>query len=73
MIRSMINEDELPGFLFLKIRGEIRGLLDGMARNVAVFRYGAKKETYTGQRNTGPVRHALTMFQQFQLVYGFYA
>jgi hypothetical protein len=44
----------------LKIRGEIRGLLDGMARNGAVFRYGAKCESYTGQRNTGPVRHALS-------------
>jgi hypothetical protein len=58
----MINEDELPGFLFLKIRGEIRGLLDGIARNVAVFRYGAKKETYTGQRNTGPFQGASLCF-----------
>jgi hypothetical protein len=45
----------------LKIRGEIRGLLDGMALPLAIFRYGAKCERYTGQRNTWPVRHALSV------------
>jgi hypothetical protein len=44
----------------LKIRGEIRGLLDEMALPLAIFRYGAKCECYTGHMNMGPVRHALS-------------
>jgi hypothetical protein len=53
-------KSNFPGFLFLKIRGEIRVLLDGMALPLATFRYGAKKQRDTGQKYKGPARHALT-------------
>jgi hypothetical protein len=49
------------GFKFTNIRGQIRVLLDGAVSDRPFFLYGAKFERYTGQKNKGPVRHALRL------------